>query len=234
MNIYQPYFIYNGIDSRKMGVIVTEMPPVVRAERRVNTIQVPGRSGSLHVYDGRAYESYTKTMTCAIKNRAGIDQIAAWLTGSGDMIFSSEPDKVYRVHMINQISITQMMLTFQKFQLNMDTYPFKYSVNNFGDAFSLTAPTTVHNKGTVYAEPIITIYGTGAITFTIGSNNYHLQNVDEYITVNSEIIETYTDNASANWQFIATDYPIFEVGENAVSWSGNVERIDIMPNWRWL
>ena len=43
MKKYTPYFIYNGIDSREMGVIITSMPPVIRAEKRVDTITIPGR-----------------------------------------------------------------------------------------------------------------------------------------------------------------------------------------------
>ena len=59
MKIHTPYFIYNGIDSRMMGVIVTAMPPTVRAAQRVESVKVPGRSGSLHETDG-SYDNYTK------------------------------------------------------------------------------------------------------------------------------------------------------------------------------
>ena len=233
MKIHTPYFIYNGIDSRMMGVIVTAMPSTVRAAQRVESVKVPGRSGSLHETDG-SYDNYTKTMECAIKNRQKIDDIAAWLTGSGEIIFSSEPDKVYRVTISNTISIAQMMRTFQKFQVSFDTYPFKYSVNRFDEALELEKPAVILGKGTVYSQPVITVYGSGAVTLTINGADYPLDNVDGYVTINSEIEECYKDAINMNNIFSADEFPRLEPGENAISWTGSVEKIEIQPNWRWF
>ena len=233
MKIHTPYFIYNGIDSRMMGVIVTAMPPTVRAAQRVESVKVPGRSGSLHETDG-AYDNYTKTMECAIKKREKIDDIAAWLTGSGEIIFSSEPDKVYRVTISNTISIAQMMRTFQKFQVSFDTYPFKYSVNRFDEALELEKPAVILGKGTVYSQPVITVYGSGAVALTINGADYPLGNVDDYVTINSEIEECYKGDLNRNNIFSADEFPRLEPGDNTISWTGNVEKIEIQPNWRWV
>lgn len=233
MKKYTPYFIYNGIDSREMGVIITSMPPVIRAEKRVDTITIPGRSGSLHFYDG-AFENYTKTMECAIVKRERINEIAAWLVGCGNIIFSTEPDKFYKVHMINQISIEQMMHTFQKFQVNMDTYPFKYSVNQFDEEITITEPKTILNIGTIFSEPVIKIYGTGQVTLYLNGENFEIKNMDGYVTINSEIMEVYREDVSQNNVYLADDFPKFAAGENTLNWSGNVQKIEIKPNWRWL
>lgn len=233
MKLHIPYFIYNGIDSRMMGVIVTAMPPTIRAAQRVESVTVPGRDGSLHETDG-SYDNYTKTMECAIKNREKLDDIAAWLTGSGEIIFSSEPDKVYRVTISNTISIAQMMRTFQKFQVSFDTYPFKYSVNKFDEALELIKPAVILGKGTVYSQPVITMYGTGAITLTINDTEYPLSDVDGYVTINSEIEECYKDVINMNSIFSADEFPRLQPGENIISWTGDVEKIEIIPNWRWF
>lgn len=233
MKIHTPYFIYNGIDSRMMGVIVTAMPPTVRAAQRVESVKVPGRSGSLHETDG-SYDNYTKTMECAIKKREKIDDIAAWLTGSGEIIFSSEPDKVYRVTISNTISIAQMMRTFQKFQVSFDTYPFKYSVNRFDEALEMEKPAVILGKGTVYSQPVITVHAAGAVTLTINGADYPLDNVDGYVTINSEIEECYKSGLNMNNIFSADEFPRLEPGDNTISWTGEVEKIEIQPNWRWF
>lgn len=233
MKIYTPYFIYNGIDSRMMDIIVTAMPPTIRAAQRVESVTVPGRDGSLHETDG-SYDNYTKTMECAIKNREKLDDIAAWLTGSGEIIFSSEPDKVYRVTISNTISIAQMMRTFQKFQVSFDTYPFKYSVNRFDEALELEKSAIILGKGTVYSQPVITVYGSGTVTLTINGADYPLSNVDGYVTINSEIEECYKGNLNRNNIFSADEFPRLQPGENIISWTGDVEKIEIIPNWRWF
>lgn len=231
--IHEAWFTFKGIDSREMGVIVTAMPETVRAERRIESITVAGRNGSLHTDEG-VYESYDRTMECALIKRAKLDEITAWLVGSGEMTFSTEPDKVYRVTIANKISIAQMMRVFQKFQVVMDTQPFKYSVNAAGDVLELTAPTTIRNSGTVYSEPLITVYGNGDITLNINGNPYPLRNVQESITIDSEMMEVFKEDTNQNGKYGGVEFPRFEVGQNEICWTGNVSKIKIQPRWRWL
>ena len=231
--IHEAWFTFNGVDSREMGVIVTAMPETVRAERRIESITVAGRNGSLHTDEG-VYESYDRTMECALIKRARLDEITAWLVGSGEMTFSTEPDKVYRVTIANKISIAQMMRVFQKFQVVMDTQPFKYSVNAAGDALELTAPTTIRNSGTVYSEPLITVYGSGDITLTVNGADFPLYGVQESITIDSEMMEVFKGNTNQNGKYGGAEFPRFEVGQNEIRWTGNVSKIKIQPRWRWL
>ena len=231
--IHEAWFTFKGIDSREMGVIVTAMPETVRAERRIESITVAGRNGSLHKDEG-VYESYDRTMECALIKRARLDEITAWLVGSGEMTFSTEPDKVYRVTIANKISITQMMRVFQKFQIILDTQPFKYSVNALSDSLDLTAPTTIRNSGTVYSEPLIVVYGSGDITLTINGADFPLYGVNESITIDSEMMEVFKGNANQNSKYGGMEFPRFEVGKNEISWTGKVSKIKIQPRWRWL
>ncbi len=231
--IFDAWFRFNDIDSRQMGVRVTKMPETVRAERRVERVEIAGRNGSLHVDEG-TYSSYDRTMECALINRRRLDEVAAWLVGSGKMIFSTEPDKVYDVVISNKVSIAQMMRVFQKFQVTMDTQPFKYSVNPFGDTLELLKPQTVYNKGTVYAQPKITVYGSGSITLDINGTAFPLSGVDGHITIDSESMEVYRGSESQNSRFGGAEFPRLEAGGNAVSWTGNVEKLVIEPEWRWL
>ena len=231
--IHEAWFTFNGVDSREMGVIVTAMPETVRAERRVESITVAGRNGSLHTDEG-VYESYDRTMECALIKRAKLDEVTAWLVGSGEMTFSTEPDKVYRVTIANKISIAQMMRVFQKFQVILDTQPFKYSVNAAGDALELTAPTAIRNSGTVYSEPLITVYGSGDITLTINGADFPLYGVQESITIDSEMMEVFKGSTNQNGKYGGVEFPRFEVGQNEIRWTGNVSKIKIQPRWRWL
>lgn len=231
--IHEAWFKFKGIDSRQMGVIVTKMPDTYRPERRVESITIAGRHGSLHTDEG-VYESYDRTMECALKKRAKLDEVAAWLVGSGDMVFSTEPDKVYKVMISNKISISQMMRTFQKFMVTMDTQPFKYSVNAFGDTLELQKAAKVLNIGTVYSQPIITVYGSGDITLTINDIDFPLYSVDGSITIDSEMMEVFKGDINQNSKYGALDFPRLEVGENSISWTGNVKKVEIHPKWRWL
>lgn len=233
--LYKPYFIFRGKNSLDMGVIVTSMPDVYKPKRRVNTQEIPGRDGVLHVDEG-TYENYNKVVECAVVERANLDGICAWLDGSGEAIFSTEPDKVYRVRVDNQISIGKMLQYFQKFQVTFDTYPFKYSVNAADDFVVLTKPSLLRNRGTVAAEPKIKIYGTGSVVLTINGKEYRLNGLQESMVLESEMMEVLD---GAGGTYAPPDlgdhlFPRLEVGNNAISWMGDVEKVEIEPRWRWL
>ena len=112
--------------------------------------------------------------------------------------------------------------------------PFKYSVNAAGDALELTAPTTIRNSGTVYSEPIITVYGSGDITLNINGEDFPMYGVQESITIDSEMMEVFKGNANQNGKYGGAEFPRFEVGKNKINWTGNVSKIKIQPRWRWL
>ncbi|AMJ41687.1 phage tail domain-containing protein [Anaerotignum propionicum] len=230
--MYQ-YFTFKGINSLDMGVVMLKAPSIYKPTKRVNEIQIAGRNGILHE-DTNTYENYTKEAECQVMDRSRIDDVSAWLNGYGEVIFSSEPDKVYRAFIKNQIPFNNILLNLNDFLVQFDCFPFKYSVDKADEELSLTAPTTIYNQGTIYSEPIITVYGTGNIALTINEKNYTITGIDGYVTINSEIQEVYKDSTNKNNSFSALDFPKFQEGANTISWTGSVTRLEIKPNWRWL
>lgn len=230
--MYQ-YFIWNGIKSTDMGVIMLKAPPVSIPQRRVSEIKVSGRNGVLHE-DDKTYANYTKEAECHVMDRSQIDNVCGWLTGFGEVTFSSEPDKVYRAYIKNQISFGSILKNINDFLIQFDVQPFKYRANPFRDDLELTAPTIIRNGGTVYSEPIITVYGSGDIILSINGVDFPLYGVNGSITIDSEMMEVFKGNANQNSKYGGETFPRFEVGENVISWTGNVTKIEIQPKWRWL
>lgn len=230
--MYQ-YFIWNGVKSTDMGVIMLKAPSISIPQRRVSEIKVSGRNGVLHE-DDKTYGNYTKEAECHVMDRSQIDEVCGWLTGFGEVIFSSEPDKVYRAYIKNQISFESIMKNINDFLIQFDVEPFKYNINPIADELTLTNPTIIRNGGTVYSEPIITVYGSGDITLTINGVDFPLYGVNGYITIDSEMTEVFKGNISQNSKYGGAGFPRFDVGENTIGWTGNVTKVEIQPKWRWL
>lgn len=241
--LIRPYFVFNERDSREYGIHCLSMPAVMRAQKRTETIEVAGRNGVLHVDKG-SYDPVSKVVECAIQDRRRMDEICAWLTGAGDVIFSTEPDKYYKAYISNQIEIGNMMNVFQRFSLEFDCFPLKYSVNYADETIELTTqnPVKIYNLGTVYAEPVIIVRGAGQVTLTLNGVAYAVEIQNGSITIDSEILEVYDDTGSQNSKYTPPDdskefFPVFRAGENTLQWAvsgGSVESITIRPNWRWL
>lgn len=227
------WFRFKGIDSREYGILISSVPERVRPKRRVKEIEIPGRSGILTQDEG-AYDAYVIQMECSTRGGDRLDEIVVWLNGAGELILSTEPDKVYRASIYNKISIADQIYLYNSFLLQFKVQPFKYRANPLRDDLELTAPTIIRNSGTVYSEPIITVYGSGDITLSINDVDYPLYGVSEYITIDSEMMEVFKENMNQNSKYGGETFPRFEVGENAISWTGNVTKIEIQPRLRWL
>ncbi|EJE7236826.1 phage tail protein, partial [Clostridium botulinum] len=71
------------------------------------------------------------------------------------------------------------------------------------------------------------------ISLNINGEVIKLKNVNNYIELDPEIQECYRDTLNCN-NDMQGEFPIFKVGENRISWTGNVSKIEITPNWRCL
>lgn len=227
------WFRFKGKDSRDFGILISSVPQQTRPERRVEHITIPGRHGDL-TEDEETYEPYTISLECSTRGSDKLDEIVAWLNGAGELILFTEPDKVYRASIYNKISIADVIYLYNSFLLQFRVQPFKYSVNAFGDGLELTKATTVFNSGTVYSQPIITVYGSGDMELVINDTVFPLYGVEESITIDSEMMEVFKETKNQNSKYGGEDFPKLEVGENIVSWTGNVEKVVIEPRWRWL
>ena len=98
----------------------------------------------------------------------------------------------------------------------------------------MTASTsTIDNPGSVYSEPVITVYGTGDITLMVGTVIVELEGISGSITLDSELQEAYSGTTGMN-SAMSGEFPILKPGMNAISWSGEVTKVEVKPNWRYL
>lgn len=227
------WFRFKGIDSREYGILISSVPERVRPARRVEEIEIPGRSGNL-TQDEETYDAYVISMECSTRGSDRLDDIITWLNGAGELILFTEPDKVYQASIYNKISIADQIYLYNSFLLQFKVQPFKYSINAESETIELAAHTIIHNNGTVYSEPIITIYGSGDITLRINGTDFPLYGVNESITIDSEMMEVFKGDSNQNSKYGGETFPRLEVGENKISWTGSVTKVEIEPKWRWL
>lgn len=225
----QAYFIFNNISSEDY-LMVNKLPPIIKSTKDIEKIEIQGRDGFL-TQDNETYRSTIKTVECTIMDLNNIDFICSWLDGSAQVIFSNEPDKIYKATITNQIEFKKVAVTFHTLIIQFECQPHKYSIDN--NPIVLSSPGTIFNPGTAISKPIIKIYGTGSIDLSINSNGIHLANVVDYVVIDSELMDAYKDTVLKN-NDMNGDFPILIVGDNEISWIGSVAKVEITPNWRWL
>lgn len=236
----EPYFIFRGIDSRDIGVVVEDMFDVHRPKRNVQTIQVPGRDGRLTQDDG-TYDTYTISgkVNCF---GAPLSDVYAWLSGSGDLILGDEPTRSIRASATAQIKNTRFRCDgcYDSLQVSFDCQPFRYHVEQTDGANDIpltSSPATVSNPGTYKSAPRLTIEGTGDAVLTIGTQILEVTDLAGGVIIDSELGECFdlTETAMRNDRVTLMDdnFPALHPGANIISWTGTgVTKITVTPRWR--
>ena len=227
----EPYFIYKGISSKDMGILVNVPPPIIRIPRDITKIVIPGRNGFL-TEDSGTYGGTLKPCQCTLLDIANVDEVLMWLEGSGDVIFSNQPDRVYKGSIISQIPFDKIMFQWYKFIVIFECQPIAQTLTN--DVIQMDKPGTIFSEGTSsISKPIIKVYGTGSIDLIINGNINHLTNVVGSITIDSQMIDAYRDTLLQNSNMTG-EFPELIIGANTINWTGTVTYIEITPNWGYI
>ncbi len=224
------YCIFKDIDSRELGLFMERCPEKISPKRRDETFTVPGRHGNLTTTDG-AFDTYIRSAEFIVKDEKRLDEICAHFKGSGWLIFSNEPDRKSKARVANQIEFSHVIRHFKRFVVEFEVQPFGYDV--FEQMITKTAPFSLFNIGNFESEPIITLFGNGNITLYVNNKSIYLKEITDKIIIDSEMKNAYNNSVSLNYK-MSGDFPFLSLGENNISWVGNITKLEIQPNSRWL
>ena len=230
------WFEWNGVRCTEYGIYVSEQPPITIPQERSTQTKIPGRPGRLTTLeDDDVYDDLTLTATCFIRDPALIPAIAGWLKGGGTVTFANRPGGFYHARIANQIPFEKILRGHPhcSFAVNFRCSPPFWYMSNPDEVTITTSSVVVVNPGSVYSEPIIHIYGSGDITLIVNDAFIELEGIENGIVLNSVIQEAYQGETLLN-EKMEGDFPVLKPGNNLISWSGDVSRLVIAPNWRYL
>lgn len=230
------YVIFKGVNSNTYSnLIISELPCISKPELRVDTTEIDGKDGD--IIDELGYAAYDKTLKIGLTSSDNIDKIIKFFSGSGDIVFSNEPDKYYKAYIYEQIDY-ERLLRFKEADVTIHVQPFKYLLNEEDVVLNITNQTslTVNNQGLEKSKPILKLYGSGTITISLNGLTAFTVTIDEdddYIAIDSMEEEAYNDTELKN-RNMSGEFPLLETGNNTISWTGSLTKIEVTPNSRWL
>lgn len=238
-------FCLNGVMSTSYGIILTAPPTEEFAQRDVDMISIPGRSGDL-VIDNGGFKNITITYDCAILPIHGADFRDAVINAMNYLrkfsngyvrlqdVFS--PD-YYRMAMAaNAVSVRSIMDRAGEFKLKLNCKPQRYLCS--GDyAHDHTNGSVIFNSSAYAAKPLIKVTGTGSGSVTVGTVTVQIKNMTVApLYLDCETMNAYRQTGdgaveNANSDIFAPEFPVLRSGDNAVTFSGGVTGITITPRW---
>ena len=229
------YIIWKGINSRTVGITVTDLPEIILPEERVTFTDVPGLSGSLAQTEGvDVYKDITLAVKCYCPDPtpAAVALIAGYFRGAGRLELPNRPNGYYEARVVNQIAFAKILRgnSPRTFTVNFRCKPFLHLYSGETEQV-ITSGTFLLNPTGIQAKPLITITGSGDITFLVGTQIIELHDIDNGIVIDSELQEAYYGATLLNYKMTG-EFPALGKGNTAISWTGGtVESVSIVPKW---
>lgn len=240
----EAWFEFKGIRSDEMGVFLRQMPTRTVSAPKYTRKSVTGRDGTVRVSGGDFTDAQVQ-LEMDVIDETKLPAVLGWLSGSGDLRFSDEPNVVYTNASVEKEFQRKPIIqraTAQRFTVKWTCDPFRKAYPAPAPIVITASNTLIDNPGTVESLPRIEVVGSGDFTLTIGMYTMFFSGVEGGIIIDSELSDAFT----ADGTLLANDkvdgeFLRIRPGMSTVSWitggedsSGSVESVTIKPRWRYL
>ena len=209
-----PWFLWKGIDSRTMGLWVTQIPAPTRPAERIKEVEIPGRAGTLTLKEGdNVHEAYVRECVITVLSDADFHSLANWLSGEGDAIFCNETDRVYKAHIAGEVKFDRISNSLKQATIPFYVHPHKGQYPPESD-ITLEESGTIYNPGNVESRPTFSLTFTTACTVAVGDK-----------------VMAFYHEGSTTEETIVVDCDAELVTQNGELWGGKVygEFLRIVP-----
>lgn len=231
------YYIYvnnkHSYDDLELFLEAIELPS---SNEETEEIEVEGRNGSLTIKKGNYPDKVIDAKFMLKRNSfetvedfyMRIEEIEEWLKeAKGDLIIYLKPNRSYKVKHTIVGDITPDNIYFVNFDVTFICEPFSYLLSE--RSIEVPNNSTTHYKGTVEGECNIKIYGTGNIQLTVNDDTVQISNVNGYVELDSKLLLCLNLDKTSKSRDMIGNFPLLVKGENKISWTGNVSKVEILP-----
>lgn len=224
-------FRFRGTHSNEFaGLVVRTVNNPVLAPTKINRVSIPGRDGSYVFENG--FENKVLEFKCALskgnipQRRSKVREVAAWLSGTGDLVLDHEKNKVYKVvRVVSDVSLSLSQVV-DEFNLVFEVEPFQYGSQQMVSTDNPTS-VSVTNNGTTNAETVVSVIGTGNVTVSCGGKSFTLTGMAEKTNLDSRRMLVYTDTKENRMSIYSGSFIKLAPGANIIAVTGTVSNISI-------
>lgn len=233
--IRRDYFTFGDLCSRDYNILLDGSGTVGAPERDVQTVSVPGRSGDLHLDNGR-WKNTSLSYRC-VMIRDFERQFAAFRAkllatrGYCRLMDTIHPEE-YRLAAF-LAALEPETIPYNRagaFTLTFDCKPQRF-LRAGERAIRLGSPGVLANPTCFEALPLITVYGSGAGRLAVGGVTLAINSISGYLVLDSDTQNAYKGTENKNAAISGQDFPTLPAGDTAVSWSGGITAVEIVPRW---
>ena len=234
-------FMFGGRSTREFDMHVESYPTQKTAARKLETIQVPGRSGALHLLQ-EAFANYTQEYSCYFHGTQDMPKqahdVKGWLMGAGAnarLEDEYDPEHFRLATFIGPMDIENTLNRYGRCVVAFDCAPQAY-LKSGELPIDFENPGQLYNPTQFSALPMIYVRGSGAGTVTVGGTEVTVNEIDGQLILDCELLNAYIDGGEGlpqnkNNCIFAPEFPRLRPGANAVGWTGDITGVTIIPRW---
>lgn len=229
-------FYLDGVDARSVGIRLqspvefSEAVPIIEAQT------IPGRNGDL-IWETGSYENRSGEAVCFCLQKdvdRAISNAGRFLMGKKGyrrLETSDDPDHYWMARVENSPQIAMRVRTLAPFEIGFDCKPQRF-VKSGEFPIYVDSSCYIHNPYGMEASPMIRVYGSGAGEIMVGDCTVELHDIIDGMILDSDTQNAYSHTSvNLNSTIYAPEFPVLKDGDNYISFSGGVERLEIIPRW---
>lgn len=227
----------DGIDIREYDMYQRERVVIPTAEQDIQTITIKGRNGELTKKYGYKNIPFSMSFIYFEKGESfkkAFRRFKAKFMDSQTLIVNGDDEVFYKIKSMNIEDAINDRDDIGEFTINFTLDPFQYEISN--EPIAINDRTIIKNDG-YETLPIITAQVAGTGRIYINDQEIVIRNINGTITIDSEMMNAYRDYngviTNLNNHMVG-DFPILEHGDNVIEFDGDIERLEMIANRRWV
>lgn len=220
---------FNNERSLYLNLFLENYPSISITNEEYEEIKVEGRSGSLIINKGTYPDKKIPFTFTILSPQLEIDfeRVYEWLTEIEDnrLIFGRN-DRCYKVKKVVFGDIQKEFRTIGQFDITFLCEPFTQDLER--TVLELTSSGfKINYTGNAPGDTLIKVYGTGNIQLTINGETIQINNVNNYVEIDSDLLQVRNQDKTSKDNDTSGDFILLEKGINTISYTGNVTKIVI-------
>lgn len=232
-------FTFDGANSREYCKLFVSGGDTYNApERDIESIPVPGRNGELTIDHGR-YKNIKVEYSGWIMENVNTNMLKArnWLCSKIgykrlEDDYNTDTFRMARIVDGVSFSLTSTFPQAALTKIQFDCMPQRWLKSGETEIVKNSTGTSISNPTLFPAKPLITVFGTGEGTITVGGKKVSISDIGGSIVLDSEIERAYSGSTPKDDKITITNgYPTIPGGSSTVKFTGGVTKVSIIPRW---
>lgn len=229
----------DDVSNKDVGITLQGAVEISAATPRIETVEIPGRNGDLHFWDG-SFENRTASVDAFVyspdfvKHRFG--EVNQWLLGNfgyRKLVTNDDREHFLMARVGNGADIVARMNKLAPFTINFDCRPERFLTIGEERIEVYNKGTIVRNPTAFTSKPLYKIYTRSSSTasVSVGANTLTFQPMTiDFVFYDAETRSMFDSDGDNLNMYASGDLP-FECGEQAVTFNDSVSTVEIIPRW---